>query len=720
MVMAAASAALTGCSPPPHGLETRYRATVLARALFERGELRPARRQLAALARESRDPICWVNLGIAEFRRGKLGAADRAFRTALEFDPRHARAHYWLGVSARTRAQDELRQAASGRNAASHRAEGTRLLEAAAQSLEIAAQADPISAAMRDVLATTLAELGRDADANRVRAEAQKLDPAGVGTAVGAQALGSIVLPARPASGGSGRVPLGFRSEPLARRATGTTTIDADADGRADLVLEGTNVVLRADSVAGGGVRFTERDLGPIGRIVASVKLLADGDDRPDLVLFTTPQEAEAPAPSPPAGAPAAVTAAPRPRRAGAAPAPSVTTPVWLARSGVAPAQAVATIEAAVRAVCAADLDRDGDTDFIVAVSVVPGLQVWRNDGNGRFSPDARTPGLESVPPARAVACADLNGDRRPDVAAADAAGRLRVFVQGTSGTFVDVTKNAALGAERARVIDATDVDADGAIDLLCGNDSGLWMLANRGDARFARDASYRAPQTAYAHAHRAPIGVTGFVRCDLDNDGGEDVVTLHPRVIFESPVLVAGADPTVTPARAATGPAAGEDTAPEMPLPLGRETASLALWRGTGRGVLQQLEDRFDSASVLSGGVAAADFDLDGDLDLACVRPDSVVVVHWNEGGNANRRMQIALAGAPGPRHAAVGALVEIHAGDLVQVAEMRLPVLSLGGRNLERLDVVRVAWPDGRIDNWLDVPLPPDGRVQLGAPAR
>jgi hypothetical protein len=108
------------------------------------------------------------------------------------------------------------------------------------------------------------------------------------------------------------------------------------------------------------------------------------------------------------------------------------------------------------------------------------------------------------------------------------------------------------------------------------------------------------------------------------------------------------------------------------------------------------------------------ADLDHDGDRDLVWVRADSTVVVHWNEGGNANRRVLFTLEGPSGPRDG-VGARLEVHAGDLVHGLEVAEQPVWIGLERLAKLDVVRVRWPDGSIQNWLDVSVPADGRLRL-----
>ncbi len=689
-----------GCSPAPESPEARYEATVKARAWFENGDLKRAQAILSELADESRDPVAWTNLGLVQWRRGQERAAEQSWTTALQVDPQDARAHYDLGVLRQTRGH-ELRDEAQSNGSEKKQAESARLLALALQDFEAAAGADPTAPAIRAALAAAYADAGRHDLADKSRAEAARLDPSGTSATAEAARLIDVQVPPRPPVSTAGAITVRFRRDSLDARATGLAVADVNGDGRPDLVLAGSDVALRADS-AGTGVRWTPQPVLPAGTVRAAITLLADRDDRPDVILAAT-----LPIPDASAGAATAKPAAP----------PSLHTRVWLLHGGSSAPDLVADVPYEIRAWQSCDFDRDGHLDLVIATTSAPGLHVWRNDGNGRFDTEFAARGLESMPPLRDVVCGDFSGDQRPDLVAADVAGRLRVLVQTAAGAFVNTSRVAGLNLERARVVDAADMDADGTLDLLVGNENGLWLLANRGSARFVRAAAYRVPQTTYAHDRPVEVPVAGLVRFDFDNDGFEDIVTLHSRGPVIAPATNFAVGGKVMPADA-RGSSAGvaEDTAPEPPLPNAPRASDLALWRNSGRGVLFAAEDRLESASapVLTGSVAAADFDLDGDLDLACVRADSVVEVQWNEGGSANGYLEISLAGPRGIQDG-VGAWLEVHTGTLVQSSRITTQPVRAGIGMATRLDVVRVTWPDGAVENLIDVRVPADRILRI-----
>jgi hypothetical protein len=91
-----------------------------------------------------------------------------------------------------------------------------------------------------------------------------------------------------------------------------------------------------------------------------------------------------------------------------------------------------------------------------------------------------------------------------------------------------------------------------------------------------------------------------------------------------------------------------------------------------------------------------------------------------WNDGGNANRRLRVELVGPRGTRDGS-GARLELHVGALVQSVEVREQPVRLGIQRESTLGIVRIVWPDGRVENHLDVPVPASGTLRFtrGVPA-
>jgi len=107
---------------------------------------------------------------------------------------------------------------------------------------------------------------------------------------------------------------------------------------------------------------------------------------------------------------------------------------------------------------------------------------------------------------------------------------------------------------------------------------------------------------------------------------------------------------------------------------------------------------------------MAAGDLDQDGDTDVVSVAPGGALRVWRNDGGNANRAIQIALAGRTS-NPAGLGSKVEVRAGSLyqrVETAAATPPVtpadvtIGLGAR--AGADAVRVLWPSGVLQT--DIP--------------
>lgn len=222
------------------------------------------------------------------------------------------------------------------------------------------------------------------------------------------------------------------------------------------------------------------------------------------------------------------------------------------------------------------DFDGDDDQDLFVAFRDKPN-RLYRNDG-GAFMDVAAEVGVAD--PRRTVGAVwfDMNGDGRLDLFTANQEGdEDGVFIAEADGTFRD--RAAELGmnqagrpAEQGSVgVAVGDHDNDGDLDLFVASYGPDVLWQNQGDGTF-RNVATGTPLAGDHHSVAAAWG-------DYDHDGGAD--------LFVARFLA--------------------DVAEEQD----------ALFRNVG-GSFEDVTPPAVMAKGASHGVAWADFDLDGDLDLA------------------------------------------------------------------------------------------------------
>ena len=129
------------------------------------------------------------------------------------------------------------------------------------------------------------------------------------------------------------------------------------------------------------------------------------------------------------------------------------------------------------RGVAIDDLDGDGDADLAVVLKDSETVQLLFGDGTGAFVADART--FEAFERAHAIAIDDLDNDGDADIVACSVGGPSIVLLEndGTGG----MTRSLIAGLPGASDIVTTDLNADGAIDLLVANkNDGCEYFRNR------------------------------------------------------------------------------------------------------------------------------------------------------------------------------------------------------------------------------------------------
>jgi enediyne biosynthesis protein E4 len=353
------------------------------------------------------------------------------------------------------------------------------------------------------------------------------------------------------------------------------------------------------------------------------------------------------------------------------------------------------------------DYDKDGYLDLFVGnylefdtkyrlfyeADVYPGplaypgqLSVlYHNNHDGTFTDVSTKAGINKKGRAMGVLSADYDDDGWPDIFVANDATQNYMYHNNGNGTFteVGVECGAAFGQHGNAVSsmggDFADFDGDGRLDLVVPAMNYIGIFRNLGRGIFEEIS---VPTGVARVSAQFWSWVGDFM--DFDNDGWPDI-------------LIANGD--------------GHRLSEKQEQLLMRNIAGPSGQR-IFVDVSRSAGAYFDTRSV-ARGLAAGDFDNDGDLDFFVLNIDQPSVLLRNDGGNRNHWLTLQLIGTRSNRDG-VGARVTVRSGDFTRVAE-KMSATSYLSQNDPRLhfglgprtvvDEVTIQWPGGKTQKLKEV---------------
>jgi Flp pilus assembly protein TadD len=311
------------------------------------------------------------------------------------------------------------------------------------------------------------------------------------------------------------------------------------------------------------------------------------------------------------------------------------------------------------------------------------------NRGDGTFEEVARELGVDNTTGRSLGATfADLSGDGWPDLYVANDVSDNAYFQNRGDGTFEDRTNAAQIGDYRGAMgLAVADFDGDFDFDFVVthwlAQENALYVNMSRAPGSSAPPIAPTFMDMADRFGFGAPtLDKVGWATrfFDFDDDGRLDLFVVNGSTVPRSDDATA-----LTPQR------------------------SQLFWNaGDKRGFFElgALAGEFFGEEHVGRGGATFDYDLDGDEDL-------VVAVHGdrarllrNDGGHAHHSLRVRLRQPRGNRFA-IGALVQIRAGELAQVEQLdtqgsylsqhAVGEIAFGLGAAVQVDELRVTWPDG-----------------------
>jgi enediyne biosynthesis protein E4 len=316
---------------------------------------------------------------------------------------------------------------------------------------------------------------------------------------------------------------------------------------------------------------------------------------------------------------------------------------------------------------------------------------LFHNKGNGVFENVTKRAGLyDPSSKSLGIAMLDYDNDGWMDLFVANDTQPNKLYHNNHDGTFTDQAVIAGVaygesGTTRAGMgVDAGDFDHSGRQGLIIGNftNEGLALYRNDGSGLFTDESA--SSGISEPSLRSLTFGAMFF---DYDLDGWLDIFAANGHVADDISVL----QPTLH--------------YEEPPF----------VFRNKGNDKFEDVTPRLGAAlrkPVVARGVAYADFDLDGDLDLLMTVNNGPARLFRNDNANQNDMVRVKTVGTKSNRDG-IGAKIflttnkglrqfaMVHSGSSY-LSQSELPVtFGLGKPEGDKMVSLEIVWPSGRKDS-------------------
>lgn len=336
----------------------------------------------------------------------------------------------------------------------------------------------------------------------------------------------------------------------------------------------------------------------------------------------------------------------------------------------------------------------DGATKSYCTPESYPGAasKLYRNLGSGRFEDAGQKAGVaDPTSKSLGISVLDYDSDGWPDLFVANDTQPNKLYRNNRNGTFTDAGLRSGVAyseegiARGAMGADAADYDRSGRPHLLVGNFSNqmLGLYRNEGNGLFVDEA----PRSTVGRASLLSLAF-GVFFFDYDLDGWLDILAANGHI--------------------------EEDIGRVQPKVQYRQPPLLFRNLGTRRfaDVTSSVGKDFNRP-IVARGAAHADYDHDGDLDVALSANHGPAYLFRNDGGNVNNWLSIRTRGVKSNRDG-IGAVVRVQSGGGPQWQMVRSGssyasqsdlTLTFGLGADAVASTVEVEWPSGARDRLTNV---------------